>query len=206
MSDLDQFKTDLLETLPHLRAFARMLARDHTLAEDLVQDTVVQALANRGQFKPGTNLRGWLIIILRNRFYNELRRSSRKSEVGVEHLSDVAAVDGGQEISVEVRDFQRAFRELPAAQREALTLVGASGFSYQEAAEIAGCPIGTLKSRVSRARLDLQHALNGTIHSTRSPHPERSAAGAKTPGSASLGRNETEPPDIEWETRRSSEV
>ena len=206
MSDLDQFKTDLLDTLPHLRAFARMLARDHTLAEDLVQDTVVQALANCGQFKPGTNLRGWLIIILRNRFYNELRRSSRKSEVGVEHLSDVAAVDGGQEISVEVRDFQRAFRELPAAQREALTLVGASGFSYQEAAEIAGCPIGTLKSRVSRARLDLQHALNGTIHSTRSPHPERSAAGAKTPGSASLGRNETEPPDIEWETRRSSEV
>ena len=206
MSDLEQFKNDLLETLPHLRAFARMLARDHTLAEDLVQDTVVQALANRGQFKPGTNLRGWLIIILRNRFYNELRRSSRKSEVGVEHLSDVAAVDGGQEISVEVRDFQRAFRELPAAQREALTLVGASGFSYQEAAEIAGCPIGTLKSRVSRARLDLQRALNGTIRSTRGPHPERSAAGAKTSGSASLGRSESEPADIEWDSRRSGEV
>ncbi len=205
MPELDQFKTDLLDTLPHLRAFARMLARDHTLAEDLVQDTVVQALANRGQFKPGTNLRGWLIIILRNRFYNELRRSSRKSEVGVEHLSDVASVDGGQEISVEVRDFQRAFRELPAAQREALTLVGASGFSYQEAAEIAGCPIGTLKSRVSRARLDLQRALNGTIHSTRGPQPERSAAGAKTPSSASLGRNEIEPPEVEWETRRSGE-
>ncbi len=206
MSDLDQFKTDLLETLPHLRAFARMLARDHTLAEDLVQDTVVQALANREQFRPGTNLRGWLIIILRNRFYNELRRSSRKSEVGVEHLSDVAAVDGGQEISVEVRDFQRAFRELPAAQREALTLVGASGFSYQEAAEIAGCPIGTLKSRVSRARLDLQRALNCTIHSTRGPLPERSAAGAKTPGAAPLGRSESESPDIEWESRRSGEV
>lgn len=206
MSDLEQFKNDLLETLPHLRAFARMLARDHTLAEDLVQDTVVQALANRGQFKPGTNLRGWLIIILRNRFYNELRRSSRKSEVGVEHLSDVAAVDGGQEISVEVRDFQRAFRELPAAQREALTLVGASGFSYQEAAEIAGCPIGTLKSRVSRARLDLQRALNGTIHSTRGPQPERSAAGAKSPGSTTLGRSESEPPNIEWDSRRSREV
>ncbi len=164
MSEFEKFKDDLLETLPHLRAFARMLARDHTLAEDLVQDTVVQALANCAQFRPGTNLRGWLIIILRNRFYNELRRSSRKSEVSVEHLSDVASIDGGQEVSIEIRDFTRAFRQLPAAQREALTLVGASGFSYQEAAEIAGCPIGTLKSRVSRARLDLQRALNGTIN------------------------------------------
>jgi len=206
MSDLDQFKTDLLETLPHLRAFARMLARDHTLSEDLVQDTVVQALANRGQFKPGTNLRGWLIIILRNRFYNELRRSSRKSEVGVEHLNDVAAVDGGQEISVEVRDFQRAFRQLPAAQREALTLVGASGFSYQEAAEIAGCPIGTLKSRVSRARLDLQRALNGTIHSTARTPTERSASGAKTPSARPAGRSESDPVDLEWEDRCSGEI
>jgi RNA polymerase sigma-70 factor (ECF subfamily) len=201
MSDLDQFKSDLLDTLPHLRAFARMLARDHTLAEDLVQDTVVQALANRQQFKPGTNLRGWLIIILRNRFYNELRRSSRKSEVGVEHLSDIATVDGGQEISVEVRDFQRAFRQLPAAQREALTLVGASGFSYQEAAEIAGCPIGTLKSRVSRARLDLQHALNGTIRGSSRADPHRTAAGAK-----SVSRSEIEPEEFEWESRRSGEL
>jgi RNA polymerase sigma-70 factor, ECF subfamily len=205
MSDMDQFKSDLLETLPHLRAFARMLARDHTLAEDLVQDTVVQALANREQFRPGTNLRGWLIIILRNRFYNELRRSSRKSEISVEHLSDVAAIDGGQEIGVEVRDFQRAFRQLPAAQREALTLVGASGFSYQEAAEIAGCPIGTLKSRVSRARLDLQRALNGTIQSSRAIHTERSAAGAKTSGTKPASRSESEPSDIEWESRRSRE-
>jgi RNA polymerase sigma-70 factor (ECF subfamily) len=166
MSDVDEFKRDLLENLPHLRAFARMIARDHTLAEDLVQDTVVQALANRSQFKPGTNLKGWLIIILRNRFFNEMRRSSRKSEVSVEHLSDIASVHGGQEVSVEIRDFNRAFRKLPPAQREALTLVGASGFSYEEAAAIAGCPIGTMKSRVSRARLDLQRELNGVVKSS----------------------------------------
>jgi RNA polymerase sigma-70 factor, ECF subfamily len=163
-------------------------------------------LANRGQFRPGTNLRGWLIIILRNRFYNELRRSSRKSEVGVEHLSDVAAIDGGQEINVEVRDFQRAFRQLPAAQREALTLVGASGFSYQEAAEIAGCPIGTLKSRVSRARLDLQRALNGTIHApARPPHSERNAAGAKTSDVRTAAPGAGDRDDPAWGSRRSGE-
>src|SRR6202040_269128 len=102
-----------------------------------------------------------LIIILRNRFFNEMRRSSRKSEGHVEHLGDIAAIDGGQEVSIELRDFNRAFRKLPPAQREAVTLVGASGFSYEEAAAIAGCPIGTMKSRVSRARLDLQLALDG---------------------------------------------
>jgi RNA polymerase sigma-70 factor (ECF subfamily) len=161
MSDVDEFRNGLLDNLPHLRAFARMIARDHTLAEDLVQDTVTQALAKQNQFQPGTNLKAWLIIILRNRFFNEMRRSSRKSEIHVEQLGDIAAIDGGQEVNIELRDFNRAFRTLPPAQREALTLVGASGFSYEEAAAIAGCPIGTMKSRVSRARLDLQQALDG---------------------------------------------
>jgi RNA polymerase sigma-70 factor, ECF subfamily len=172
MSDTDEFIEGLLTNLPHLRAFARMIARDHALAEDLVQDTVMQALAKRSQFRPGTNLKGWLIIILRNRFFNEMRRSSRKCEISVEHLGDIAEISGGQEINIEIRDFNRAFRQLPLAQREALTLVGASGFSYEEAAEIAGCPIGTMKSRVSRARLDLQEALKGVI----------SAVTWKTPG------------------------
>jgi RNA polymerase sigma-70 factor, ECF subfamily len=181
MSDADEFRDGLLENLPHLRAFARMIARDHTLAEDLVQDTVMQALAKRDQFHPGTNLKGWLIIILRNRFFNEMRRSSRKSEIHVEHLGDIAAIDGGQEVSIEVRDFNRAFRRLPPAQREALTLVGASGFSYEEAAAIAGCPIGTMKSRVSRARLDLQQALDGGAPALGWTEPTAGHAAA-TPG------------------------
>jgi len=157
----DEFKNELVENLPHLRAFAHLIARNHALAEDLVQDTIVRALANRHQFKPGTNLKGWLIIILRNRFFNEMRRSSRKSEVGMEHQGDLAAVSGGQEIGVEIRDFNRAFRKLPPTQREALVLVGASGFSYEEAAEITGCPVGTMKSRVSRARAELEASLHG---------------------------------------------
>jgi RNA polymerase sigma-70 factor, ECF subfamily len=163
VSDSDSFKKDLLEIVPHLLAFARLLARDQALAEDLVQDTIVRALANRAQFRPGTNLRGWLIIILRNRFFNEMRRSRRKMEVSVDNLGDMAAVNGGQEVSVELRDFRRAFSALSAPQREALILIGASGFSYEAAAEITGCPVGTVKSRVSRARLDLLHAMHGKI-------------------------------------------
>lgn len=157
----DEFKAELVENLPHLRAFSHLIARNHALAEDLVQDTIVRALANRHQFKPGTNLKGWLIIILRNRFFNEMRRSSRKSEVSMENHGDLSVVDGGQEVSVEIRDFNAAFRKLPPTQREALVLVGASGFSYEEAAEIAHCPVGTMKSRVSRARAELESQLHG---------------------------------------------
>jgi RNA polymerase sigma-70 factor (ECF subfamily) len=157
----DEFKAALVRNLPHLRAFAHMIARNHALAEDLVQDTVVRALSNRHQFKPGTNLKGWLIIILRNRFFNEMRRSRRRVEVSVERQDDLAAVDGGQEVSIEIRDFNEAFRHLPPTQREALVLVGASGFSYEEAAEIAHCPVGTMKSRVSRARAELERRLDG---------------------------------------------
>jgi RNA polymerase sigma-70 factor, ECF subfamily len=155
----DEFKLELVENLPHLRAFAHLIARNHALAEDLVQDTIVRALANRHQFKPGTNLKGWLIIILRNRFFNEMRRSSRKSEVSMENHGDMSVVDGGQEVTVEIRDFNAAFKKLPPTQREALVLVGASGFSYEEAAEIARCPVGTMKSRVSRARSRLSELL-----------------------------------------------
>ena len=162
----DEFKSLLLEEIAHLRAFARMLSRDRVLADDLVQDTLVNALANRHTFKPGTNLRGWLMIILRNRFYNDQRRSCRKMEVGVDFLPDVAAANGSQESSLEFRDFQKAFAKLAGPQREALILVGASGLSYEEAAEVTGCPIGTMKSRVSRARAELQHALEGRIHAT----------------------------------------
>src|ERR1700722_10707896 len=145
VSYIDKFKEDLVDNLPHLRAFAHVLAREHTLAEDLVQDTVVRALAHRDQFRPGSNLKGWLIIILRNRFFNEMRRSSRKSEITVERQDQLAAVDGGQEASMEIRDFKEAFGCLSSSQREALTLIGSNGCSYDEAAKIAGCPVGTMK-------------------------------------------------------------
>jgi len=162
MSDGDAFKNALIDHLPHLLAFAQMMTRDRVLAEDLVQDTILLALANRQQFQPGSNLRAWLTVILRNRFFNERRRSHRRAEIGMEAAGWAEAIVGGQEASVMLSEFQRAFRLLPPEQREALVLVGASGFSYPEAAAIAGCPTGTVKSRVARAREVLQHALDGT--------------------------------------------
>ncbi|HTH97097.1 MAG TPA: sigma-70 family RNA polymerase sigma factor [Stellaceae bacterium] len=159
--DAEEMHQGILEALPHLRAFAHLLARDRTLAEDLVQDTIVRALTCRHQFAPGTNLRGWLTVILRNRYFNELRRRSRKAESHVEFDWGVGCVEGGQEEQLKIRDFKRAFAALPDTQREALLLVGASGLSYDEAAAIIDCPVGTIKSRVSRARLFLEKALEG---------------------------------------------
>jgi RNA polymerase sigma-70 factor, ECF subfamily len=153
---------DIIAQLPHLRAFALMLARDRTLANDLVQDAVVRALSHADQFQPGTNFKAWISTILRNSYFNEMRRRSRTSQVDIETVRNTPTVSGGQEERLQMRDFERAFRKLPPSQREALALVGASGFSYEEAASVSGCAIGTMKSRVSRARSQLQQMLDGT--------------------------------------------
>jgi RNA polymerase sigma-70 factor (ECF subfamily) len=152
---------EILPHLPHLRAFARFLARDDAQAQDLVQDAVMRALSKSDQFVPGTNLKAWLTIILRNGFYNDLRRKSRRSEVSIEVVGDTTSTPGEQESALQVRDFQRCFAQLTANQREALLLVGASGFSYQDAAQIARCAVGTMKSRVSRARAELERLMAG---------------------------------------------
>jgi RNA polymerase sigma-70 factor, ECF subfamily len=161
MIENDEFKAALIENLPHLRAFAHLIARNHATAEDLVQDTLLRALAKRHQFAPGTNLKGWLIIIMRNRFFNLMRKSSHKAEIGTDRFADMRAVNGGQEAAIEIAEFKDALARLPATHREALILVGASGYSYEEAAEIAGVPTGTMKSRVSRARAELEAQLHG---------------------------------------------
>jgi RNA polymerase sigma-70 factor, ECF subfamily len=152
------FQNLLVENLPHLRALARLLARDRAMADDLVQETVLRALCNVDKFEPGTNIRAWLSTILRNQFYNELRSRGRVAAYAA--LPRPSGALGEQEGRLEMRDFERAYHALPALQREALSLVGASGFSYAEAAKIAGCAEGTVKSRVSRARMDLAHQLD----------------------------------------------
>jgi len=156
-----QLGAQILPHLPHLRAFARFLARNDAQAQDLVQDTVMRALAKAHQFAPGTNLKAWLTIILRNGFYNDIRRKSRRPEVSIEIVGDTTSTPAGQESALHMRDFERGFAQLTASQREALLLVGASGFSYQEASEIAQCAVGTMKSRVSRARSELQRLMTG---------------------------------------------
>ncbi len=146
------FRSGLLAELPRLRAFARSMARSPDRADDLVQETLAKAWEHRSKFKEGTNLRAWLFTILRNTYYGELR--SRRREV-----SDSDGYHAAQLVSpppqlhyVELQSVARAFEGLTAGQREALYLVGVSGMSYDEAARIGGCAVGTIKSRVSRAR------------------------------------------------------
>jgi RNA polymerase sigma-70 factor (ECF subfamily) len=154
-----EFKAELIELLPSLRAFARSLAHNPAQADDLVQDTLVKALANVERFEPGTNLRAWLFTILRNHYYSQLRKAKREVEDADGRFAARIAVRPEQDGSVDLEDFKIAFQQLAPDHREVLTLVGASGCSYEEAAAICGCAVGTIKSRVNRARKKLSDIL-----------------------------------------------
>ena len=159
MSAPQAFKAELIELLPSLRAFARSLAHNAAQADDLVQDTLVKALANVDRFEPGTNLRAWLFTILRNHYYSQLRKSKREIEDAEGRHAARIAVRPEQDGSVDLEDFKVAFAQLAPDHREVLSLVGASGCSYEEAAQICGCAVGTIKSRVNRARRKLSDLL-----------------------------------------------
>lgn len=145
----------LVECIPHLRAFARSLTRNREQADDLVHDAAVRALAAEDQFCPGTNFKAWIFTILRNLHYNRWREHRVRSALLEDPTLAGERVGPPQEAALKVRDFKRAFWRLGQDQREALILVGASGMSYEEAAAICQCPVGTVKSRVSRARQQL---------------------------------------------------
>jgi len=142
----------IVAMMPQLRLFARSLAHNPATADDLVQDTIVKALSNIESFREGTNLRAWMFTILRNTFYSDLRKRRREVEdvdgVQAGRLAELPRQDG----AIDLEDFKRVFATLCADHREVLTLVGGSGFSYQEAAEVCNCPVGTIKSRLNRAR------------------------------------------------------
>lgn len=158
------FRDDILEIVPHLRAFARTLTRgDLVLADDLVQDTIVNALQARDRFQPGTNLKAWLFTILRNRFRSVIARRHVTAEIGTDDLGELSSVEPEQESRLEVSAFKLAFRALRPSQREVLVLAGVHGLSYERIAEICGCEVGTVKSRVSRARLHLKRLLRGDL-------------------------------------------
>jgi RNA polymerase sigma-70 factor (ECF subfamily) len=149
------FSEDLVQCIPHLRAFARALTGSRDAADDLVQDTIVRALNAADQFTPGTNLKAWLFKILRNQHINIVRRGRHLVEY-VEDISSVSAsVPASQDAGLEFEDFARSFMQLTEDQREVLLLVGASGFSYEEASLVCDCAVGTIKSRLSRARREL---------------------------------------------------
>lgn len=153
------FANDVVSSLPNLIAFARPLAGNRSLADDLVQETVLRALLHADQFHPGTNLIAWLTKILRNVYYNE-RRRQRRIDLQDPVSMPSRSISDEQEWRQCMRDVSCRFVSLPAEQREALVLVGAKGFSYADAAKLAGCATGTMKSRVSRARSRLQSMLD----------------------------------------------
>jgi RNA polymerase sigma-70 factor, ECF subfamily len=149
----------MLALLPTLRAFAFSLCSSFDRADDLVQETLLKAWQNLDKFEAGTNLRAWLFTILRNNYFSELRKKRREVEDVDGKLTESLSVAPAQQGHLDMQDFSKALSTLPADQREALVLVGAVGMSYEEAAGVAQCAVGTMKSRVNRARTKLAQML-----------------------------------------------
>lgn len=158
-SAINDPRDELVDHLPALRAFALSLTREGAAADDLVQDTIVKAWTNMDKFQAGTNLRAWLFTILRNTFYSARRKTKREvSDTDGFHAAR-QATRPDHDGKLAMRDFRVAFQQLPDEQREALILVGASGFSYEEAAQMTGVAVGTVKSRANRGRRKLAELL-----------------------------------------------
>ena len=152
---------DMVALVPQLHTFARSLCRDGVRADDLVQEALMRAINNIQRFKPGTNLKAWLFTIVRNEHYSQLRRSKFEAQGMDIELLPEPSVPPDHDGKLELRDLNRALASLSPGQRTALILVSVSGFSYEEAAEICGCAVGTIKSRVARARETLLELLEG---------------------------------------------
>lgn len=156
----EQFRRELLTTLPHLRAFARGLSGRPDYADDLAQEAAIKAWTARERYTPGTNMRAWTFAILRNHYLSELRRSRRQTDLDEGAVERMLVMDADQEGSIHLSDMDAALQQLAPERREAVMLVGAGGFTYEEAAEIADCAVGTMKSRVARARAELNRLLD----------------------------------------------
>jgi len=157
--DDEQFEADLVACVPALRAFARSLAGDSSDADDLAQSTLLRALRARRQFTPGTSLKSWLFTILRNQFYNDRRAARRSVALDPEDAERRLVACDDPSAALELNDVRMALMALPPEQREALMLIGGAGLSYEEASLVTGVVVGTVKSRVSRARATLQARL-----------------------------------------------
>ncbi|HET8729449.1 MAG TPA: sigma-70 family RNA polymerase sigma factor [Alphaproteobacteria bacterium] len=154
------FRDDLVTMIPHLRAFARSLTGSADQADDLVQETIMRALRAQDQYQPQTNLKAWLFTILRNQHITTMRRA-RFNTSSLDDCSEmVVSIPPSQYDKMQMRDVQAALMRLTAEHREVVMLIGAAGVSYEEAAQICGCPIGTVKSRLSRARRELMEMLD----------------------------------------------
>lgn len=156
------FKRELAAMLPHLRAFGRSLCGNADMADDLVQETMLKAWKARAQYVPGpSSMKSWAFVILRNCFLSQMRRKKFTADYDELAAERLLVAPDDQDDSLHLADVQRALLQLPVDQREALVLIGAGGLSYEEGAAICGCAVGTMKSRVSRARSALHDILDG---------------------------------------------
>jgi len=158
---VDDFKEQMIALIPSLRAFARGLCRHRELADDLAQEAMARAWAARDSFTPGTNFRAWMFMIVRNQFYSTVRKNARMVSWDPEAAERLLVQKPTQEMSLHVQDVDEALNKLPPQQREMLLLIAAAGMSYEDAAVVAGCTLGTVKSRLSRARTALQLLVDG---------------------------------------------
>jgi RNA polymerase sigma-70 factor (ECF subfamily) len=156
MSDPLGFRDDLLALIPKLRDFARTLCRDPELADDLAQDALEKALSRADSFTMGTNMKAWVFLIVRNLFYSHRRRSWRSVHMDPGVIERTLVVSTSPTAGLELDELKRALSQLPDVEREVLILIGGAGLTYGEAASVTGVPLGTLKSRVSRARGHLE--------------------------------------------------
>jgi RNA polymerase sigma factor (sigma-70 family) len=171
-----EFKRELENVIPHLRAFARGLCGRPDMADDLVQEALMKAWAAQDRFEPGTSMRAWTFVILRNAYLTDMRRNRFRGDYDETVAERILTAPAGQEEPIHLGDLNRALQTLPPERREALLLVGAGGFSYEEAANICGCAVGTIKSRVGRAR----SALNSMLSEGSIPHRSKEDGNAHT--------------------------
>jgi RNA polymerase sigma-70 factor, ECF subfamily len=175
MTMSNKFRDDLIAAIPGLRAFGFSLTSRSDRADDLVQETMMKAWKHHESFQEGTNIKAWLYTILRNEFYSQLRKRRREVEDADGHYSSRVAVQAEQHGHLDMADLKAALAQLPEDQREAIILVGASGFSYEEAATICNVAVGTIKSRVNRARRKLGEILQ--IENPNEFYPDKSLQG-----------------------------
>jgi RNA polymerase sigma-70 factor, ECF subfamily len=174
-----RFKDELVAEMTNLRAFAISLSGSASVADDLVQEALLRAWSNFDKFQPGTSMRAWLFTILRNIYFSNCRKGAREVQDSDGFYAQRVVVPGGQESHIELQDFRKALTLLPLEQREALILVGASGLSYEEAAGVCDVEIGTIKSRVSRARSRLADLLGLDAPAGLRAQPKLQRAGAQ---------------------------
>jgi RNA polymerase sigma factor, sigma-70 family len=165
-------EAEIVAHIPALRAFARRFHREQTDADDLVQETLMKAIAAAGQFTAGTSMKSWLFTIMRNTFNTRIKIAMREAPGSADCVASRAVMNATQEWSVQGREVSRAIDHLSAEQRQIVVLIGVMGVSYQEAADICGCAVGTVKSRLNRARLRLLDHMGESSQHTPFQHDE----------------------------------